>query len=679
MLGRAPLATRDRIIASPAATKPTRIEQLQRLGALALAIGVCVALGQRCACAPDVAFLFARGDAAWITDLEPVDARVRQYKQERVPVATFTRRFSLPAAPADAMLQVEAARAHRVRLNGAELWASPDPDSRWRGGREGDVAPQLRAGENEITIDVWNPRGPPLLRARLEMGGKRVVTTDTSWSVSRDGAVASAAVLADDTRPHPSAAASPRPARAFREQALLLLGIFITACAVMFAGAPWFARHRARLPLLALVLVHVGWISLFAGKLASLPLTTGFDATNHLVYVDLLRREHRLPLVNEGWSTYHPPLYYATAALLQEGFADFGPDAERVGTKLPSFLAGLGTLWVAFGLARALLPARPELIAVAVLFAGVLPLDVYTSAYVSNEPLHAALFGVAALACVRTLLRRRVRLRDAALVGLAVGFALLAKLTALLLAAVAGFFLLVRGAIAGGVRPAPLAAIAAAYAVPIAAVSGWFYGRNVQLYGTPIAGNWNLPGMIWWSQPGFHTSAYYLGFGESLARPALSGFRSFADALYASFWGDGWIAGRANAAFPTEVWNWHFAAIGYWLALPATLVMGWGVACTLRLAFRREEGARRAAWSFLLALEAAMAFALVALTLDLPFFGQAKASYALGLVGPLAVAFALGIDACDRALASLGGVGVARVGRAFWLATGAVLWLSMAA
>ena len=75
----------------------------------------------------------------------------------------------------------------------------------------------------------------------------------------------------------------------------------------------------------------------------------------------------------------------------------------------------------------------------------------------------------------------------------------------------------------------------------------------------------------------------------------------------------------------------------------------------------------------------ASGLALVALTLDLPYFGQAKASYALGLAAPLAVAFALGADAFDRALAALGGVGAAQVGRAYWITTGAVLWLSMAA
>ena len=641
-------------------------------------MGALVALGQRCACAPDVAFLFSGGDAVWITDPRPVDAGVQQYKQAHVPVATFARRFDLRETPAVAALHIEAARAHRLRVNGTLVATAADPDPAWRDGIDVDIASQLRAGENEIAIDVWNPRGPPLLRAHFEVSGRTVLATDTAWSVSRDGAAATPAIVPDDTRLHPSAAASPQLARAWRSRWTIVLGLFSVALVVVFGAARWFARQRARLPAIALALVHVGWCALFAAKFESLPVTTGFDATNHLAYVELLRREQRVPRPDEGWSTYHPPLYYATVAGLQQLFGAT-PRAERIATKVPSFAAGLGTVWVSFGLARALLPMRPELVAVAVLFAGVLPLDVYTSAYVSNEPLHAFLFGLSLLLCVRALLRARVRLRDAALVGCSVGLALLAKVTALLLAGVAGFFLLARNTVGEGVRPARIAGLAAAYVAPIAVLSGWFYARNMQLYGTPIAGNWNLPGMLWWSQPGFHTAAYYLGFGESLRHPVLAGFHSFADAIYSSFWGDGWIAGRASAAFPTEIWNWELAAIGYWLALPATVVLGWGVARSVRLAFTPSEGARRAAWSFLLALEAAVAFAMIALTLELPYFGQAKAPYLLGLVAPLSVAFALGVDACDRALEKLGGEIAARVGRALWLAIGAVLWLSMAA
>jgi hypothetical protein len=651
---------------------------LQRVGALAVVVLGVAALGYRCACSPDVAFLLPGGAAAWITDPRPVDAMLQQFEQPQVPVATFTKRLELGATPADAVLHLEAARAHRVRVNGVVVATSADPDPGWRGGHDIDVAPQLRGGANEIAIDVWNARGPPLLRAHLDLGGKPILATDGAWSVSREGGAATPAVAPDDTRPHPSAVASPQPGRAWRSLWPAVLGLFGAALVLGFGAAPWLARRRALLPAIALALVHVGWLVLFATKFVSLPVTTGFDANSHLAYVELLRRDGRVPRPDEGWSTYHPPLYYATVAGLQQLFGT-APRAERIATKVPSFAAGLGTVWVTFGLARALLPLRPELVAVAVLFAGVLPLDVYTSAYVSNEPLHAFLFGLSLLFCVRALLRTRVRLRDAAAVGCGVGLALLAKVTALLLAPVAGFFLLARSAIAEGVRPARLAAITAAYLAPIAALSGWLHARNLRLYGTPIAGNWDLPGMTWWSQPGFHTLDYYLGFGASLRRPVLAGFESFGDAIYSSFWGDGWIAGRASARFPTEIWNWDFAAIGYWLALPATLVLGWGVARSLRLALSPEEGARRAAWSFLLVVEAAVVFAMIALTLELPYFGQAKAPYLLGLVAPLAVAFALGVDACDRALARFGGAIAARTVRALWLTVGAVLWLSMVA
>jgi hypothetical protein len=650
-------------------------ERWQRLGAASLLAGAALALGLRCAFAPDIAFLADPSD--WITNPRPVDATVQQWKQPHVPVARFTRRFDLEAAPASAQLSIEAARAHRAYLNGALVSASPDPDPRWRRGARADVTSRLRAGANEIAVEVWNPRGPPLLRARLEAGGA-AIASDASWTVASDGGAPVAAVVPDDTRPHPTAAASPRPLRAVRAHAPLLAGIFVLSGVALAVGRGWLARRRAALPWLALAVVHAGWLGLFAGKLVDLPLTTGFDAQNHLVYIDHLRRERALPLPTDGWSTYHPPLYYAAVALLQEG-AGASPRARAVATKLPSFLAGLGTVWVSFGLARALLPARPELAAAAVLFAGVLPLTVYTAAYVSNEPLHAALFGVATLLCVRALVRPRVRLRDAAGVGAAVGLALLAKVTALVLAAVAGFFLVARVVQREGLRGGRIAAVALAYAAPIAALSGWFFARSALRYGTPLVGNWNLPGLDWWSQPGFHTPAYYTRFGEALSRPVLAGFRSFADALYASFWGDGWIAGRASAAFPTEVWRWDFVAIGYWLALPATLALAAGVAVLCRRAFAREECARRAAWSFLLALGAGLATALLSLTLELPYFGQAKAPYLLGLVPALAVAFALGADALDRRLARAGGDGAALAGRALWLGTAAVLWLGSAA
>lgn len=647
-------------------------ERVQRLAAVAVLVGALLALVLRASCASDVAFLVGGG---WLTNPREVDARVQQWGEAHVPVATFTRQLELARVPASAVLEIEAARAHRVRVNGALVWESGDPDPSWRRGRREDVAARLRAGPNEIVVEVWNPRGPPLLRARFEAAELEV---GARWSVALDGGTAVAAVAPDDTRPHPSALAGPAPSRALREHAVLLAGLFVLASVGLGVGRRWLVAHRARLPWIALALVHVGWLGLFAGKLAALPVSTGFDARHHLAYVEQIRRDRSLPLPTDGWSTYHPPLYYATVALLEEA-AGADPRAHAVVTKVPSFVAGLASVWAAFGLARLLLVGRPELVAVAVLFTGVLPLEVYTAAYVSNEPLHAALFAAATLLGVRALLRRRVRLRDAAALGAGIGLALLAKVTALLLAACAGFFLLARVVQREGVRVGRLVGVALAYALPIAVLCGWFYLRNLRLHGALVVGNWNLPGQPWWSQPGFHTPAYYTGFGESLVRPVLAGFHSFWDALHASFWADGWIAGRASAAVPVEIWNWDFMGLGVWMALPATAALAVGLVRMARLAFEPAEGARRAAWSFLLTIVAAVATALVALTLDLPYFGQAKAPYLLGLVPTFAVAFALGADGLDAWLARRAGEIAAQGARAVWIVTACVLWLGVAA
>lgn len=646
--------------------------RVQRLAAAGLCAGALALLGWRCACSPEVAFVHQHGKAAWITDPQPVDARTQQWGRAAPPVARFVARFPLAAAPVSASLRLRAARAWRVQVNGVAIAASPDPDPAWRRDRVLEVGAALRPGPNEIEVAVWNPRGPPLLRARLEWPGG-ALATGPDWQVSIDGGPPRAAALPDDTRPHPSAILGPRPARALRERGLAFAGILLGAWAGWLAAGAALARRPERAPALALAAVHLAWLGLFATSFLALPLRTGFDASGHLEYVALLRERGALPLATEGWSTYHPPLYYALVAALQEGAAAFAPGWEVALTKLPSFAAGLAQAWLAWALAAVLVPGRPLLAAVGVLFAGALPLNLYASAYVSNEPLHAAAFGLAVWLCARALARPSTEPRALLGAGAALGVALLVKVTALVAAAVATGVVLGRAAVVERVRPARLAGLAAALGAPVLALAGWWYLRQWLAYGSPLAGNWNLPGRVWWSQPGFHGWGYYLGFGEALRLPVFAGFRSFADALYSSFWGDGWAGGRATAA-ALPPWDWQWAALGYWLALPATGVLLVGVGESARRAF--GPGPRRAAWSFVLGLEGALALAFVALTLELPYFGQAKALYLLGLVAPLAVQFALGAQAAETRLARLGGPAAVAAGRAWLTATGLVFLLS---
>ena len=213
-------------------------------------------------------------------------------------------------------------------------------------------------------------------------------------------------------------------------------------------------------------------------------------------------------------------------------------------------------------------------------------------------------------------------------------------------------------------------------------MAGWYYARNWLHYGTPLLGNWqNLPSvdMVWWQQPGFHTPAWYAGFGEALRHPYLSGFHSFWDGVYSTFWGDGYIGGRADPTRPHGFWDYGFMSVGYWAALPATALLLLGVLRSVGLAVREASERRSLALGFLVTASWAVALAFFYLTLALPIFAQAKASYLLMLAAPLAICFALGGSWVDDWLAQPGRLAL-RVLFHAWLALYAgTLFLGFAA
>jgi hypothetical protein len=393
-----------------------------------------------------------------------------------------------------------------------------------------------------------------------------------------------------------------------------------------------------------------------------------------------MRSEGRLPLAPDHWAAYHPPLFYLLSAALEEIAAWLGrvrPDA--VALKLIPFLSGFGNIWLAGLLARRLLPEDRVARAHATLFAAVLPVNLYMAAYYSNEGLHAFLAAAALLVAVEILLADEVDPARTALVSLLLGLALLTKFTALVMAAPLLFAVGVKVLIRHR-RPGAALLRGAALLLPALAVSGWFYARNWIELGRPVVGNWDLasPGLIWWSPPGFHTPQYYLRFGEVLVRPFYSGFVSFWDALYSTFWGDGFVAGRAGVRARHLAWSYELMAAGYALALPASALLGLGFVRCARDAVREREPGRRAAFGLLVLCCAAMGFALFYATLVLPYHGQARASYLLALTPVAALFFARGFVDADRWLARRGWTAGRALLFAWWGALLGVLYLSFA-
>jgi hypothetical protein len=637
---------------------------LERGAAAAILLVPLCLVTLRCTLSAELPWIVQREAAPWIMAPLPVTADLQQWNEVEVPVTRFSRRFRVEEPGRGLRLHVRALGDARVLVNGELAAELRRAGLRGRADREIEIGEMLRLGENELRVEVSNALGPGLLSVRSLTPSPPLVS-DLSWSVRVGERVFAGAVRADDTRVNPRALTVETPWEAAIEKSDVLLGLFVLGAAVFWAGARVLGgRGEQIFAVSAPILASAAWLQLYVGKFARIPPVLGFDARHHLLYVERLLETGALPQAVEGWSTYHPPLFYGFAALV----ATLG-GGDAVLKALP-LLAGLGTVWMAWLLARGVFPHRPLVAGLAALFAATLPVNVYSAAYFSNEAFHGLFGSAGLLAAAHLLLAERVSLRATLLAGALFALAALSKFTVLVTVPVALCFLAWKLVLVERAAPARTAARLVAFAAVFLALAGWFYARSWLHYGVPVMGNWALPGedQRWWQQPGFHTPAYYLRFGEALLHPYLAGFHSFWDSIYSTFWGDGFIAGRTDPYRRHDFWDYGFMSAGYWAALPATALLLAGLVLMVREALGAGASRRRLALAFLVTACWAVALAFVTLTFELPFFAQAKAAYFLMLTGPLALAFATAVAALDAALARRG-----------WLAARIVLhgWLGL--
>lgn len=613
-----------------------RWDRLQRLGAAGLVPLSLSLLLLRCALSPDVPFVSQHADPTWWMAPTQVSAQLEQWGRRDAPVTRFAGETVLRSRPEHASARLRALRDVQLRVNGRPV---PLPAaSHWRDARRVDLTPWLEPGTNRFELDVTNRRGPGLLSVAFEGLGD---APPVVWQTWIDGTRVGLAIPADDTRRNASALGVETPLEGLVARRNALLALFVAGAAALTLAPRLPPALLRALPGASLLLASLAWVWLFFAKSMRIPPLVGFDASNHLAYIEQLRATHALPLATDGWSMYHPPLFYLLSAALY----GLGDRALKV---LP-FIAGLSLVFLTHSLATRLYRGERRIPVLAVAFAAVFPMALYSASYLTNEPLHAALAGLALLATVDALLAERSTLRDVALIGLWLGLAALSKFTVLAIAPVALLFLALKQLAVEGLAPRRVAGRCAALLGVFLLVAGWFYARNLWHFGTPVVGNWALPGeaQVWWQQPGFHTWRYYLSFGESLHHPYLSGFASFWDGVYSTLWGDGYIAGRVNPGQRHGFWSYDFMSAGYLLALPVTALVLLGLGRLALEALRDADPGRRAALSFLLTASYAIGFAFLSLTVFLPFFAQAKAPYALCLTPVLALAFAAGAARVD--------------------------------
>jgi 4-amino-4-deoxy-L-arabinose transferase-like glycosyltransferase len=193
---------------------------------------------------------------------------------------------------------------------------------------------------------------------------------------------------------------------------------------------------------------------------------------------------------------------------------------------------------ICFRAGRCVFPDRDDLQALTLLVGGLLPMNVYMSQTLGNEPLCGMLSALILLWGWQALRepaaahpsRRQWRL------GILFGLDLLTKMSALLLAPIIAVVLAAvnrRRGLAG-----TLAAGARCFGAAVL-VSGWYYVRNYVRFGKLLVGGWDpVRGILWWQDPGYRTPSQIVSFGRSLWQPIHAGFYSIADGFFASLWLD---------------------------------------------------------------------------------------------------------------------------------------------
>lgn len=626
-------------------------------------VGLLGALFYRFVFDPTAIIILPDGRAPWIAAPSPATSEIHQWRSKRVPVERFYTFFDAPVRAGPAVLRMRAAGEATLFINGQLVYRSevlgvmPRSPDDWKAVREIKVGPFMRKGRNSIGVTLFNSRGPGLLSLSLEGRGVSLVT-GPGWLTTVDEGPARPAALANDVAPHVTASLGERPLAAAAAHAGSLL-LFFALGVVGFWAWRQFADPEAgpRLSILVWVAVTAGWLLLFVTSFVRIEPQIGFDATSHLAYTLRLLNGGSIPLATDGFATYHPPLFYAASGVLVV-LGEWMGVARDVALKVLPFVSGFALVGLSWALARRLFPADEALCRLAVLFAALLPMNLYIAAYFTNEGFHAALAAAALFWAVDLLLRDHFSVARLAIFSVLLGLALLTKFSALLVAGVAGAALAMRILLderAGqGGRVVGLAVLV----LPALAIAGWFYVRNVMVFGQPLMGNWHFTdaGQVWWSHPGFHTPAYYLSFGTSLTQPFLASFTSFWDGLYSTLWGDGLLAGLGGIRARHEFWNYSFMAAGYLLAVPATVLGVLGFVRSLGFALNDFDLRRRAVFAMLAVLTLLSFFAMFWLTLSLPYFGQAKAFYALLLTPVLALYIGLGYRVFEEGLARFGGM-----------------------
>lgn len=592
---------------------------------------------------PGFNLLINEGGAEWVRFPKPF--RLAIYWSESL-ATSFRCRLDVRETPEKAVLTIRVMKKAVVYLDGRLIFRTPEDLARWKEPYSLDLAPWLETGKHELRIDVSNKNGHPALLAYCKSLG---IFSGASWEASTDGRQWLQAFPVDQIIPLRISRQFPRSDQAIRS----LIPLFLSIFALFFF---WSLRTDARLShsriynvlLSARVvrwLVLGAWLIMAVNNFWELPLTMGMDANGHLQYIHYLLENLRTPLATEGWQMFQSPLYYLLAAAgYQTVLSFFSAETSVRIVKLLSFLCGMVQVEICYRTLRIAYPGRESLQVIGILLGGLLPMNLYMSQSLGNEPLVGAFIAlIILLACQIISGLRQVTRETAILMGFILGLALLTKVTAILIIPPLLLFIsdeIIKRSNSTREGVSSVACFIIITLCTALSVSGWYYLRNWIEMDMFFVGGWDaVRDIVWWQDPGYRTLRQCYIFGESLVYPIFSSVYGFWDAIYSSFWTDGFMS-----AYDRPPWNYGFMVSGALLSLlpSMAILIGFAVSGCMK------GGALCRILRFSTCTLILYLAAIFYMFLTVPFLSSAKATYALGLIPCFALVGTAGFEILTR-------------------------------
>jgi hypothetical protein len=593
--------------------------------------------------APGIPLLVSEGGAQWVRLPEASRLPIRWSE----PSTThFRYRLDVEKAPEQALLTLRAMKQAAVYLDGFFLFRSPMDGQGWKKAHVIDLAPRLVSGAHELRIDVINENGHPAL---LTYCPALKIQTDGSWEASRDGEYWLSALPVDEIPHLPLSRTFLRADRALWDSLPVFMPIFLFVFLWVYTVE--------RLPINRLTkiqpsasgvryLLLIGWFAMAVNNFWKLPLAVGMDNTGHWLYIQYIAKSWRIPLAKEGWQMFQPPLFHFLEAIVYKLFIPvFSTETVIRILKLLPLLCGALQAEICYRAMRYAYPQRESLQVIGTLLGGLLPMNLYISQSLGNEPLAGLLTAMVILCTIRMIAGDFLpTCKNKILIGFLLGLALLTKITVvliippvLLVAAYIGFWKS-NSMMEGAWLWIRFAAVVLGVAFVLC---GWYYLRNYFEMGRFFIGGWDsLRQINWWQDPGYRTPRQLYGFGPALFYPVFSSLHGFWDAIYSSFWMDGFLS-----AYIRPPWNYGLMLSGAWLSLLPTMALIVGGAFAV---FSRDGGPQRRMLRFTLSCVLLYLAAIFYIFLTVPILSSAKASYALGLIPCFALLAAKGFEILTR-------------------------------